>query len=37
MAKITVGKKSFYSKCFATLEEAAVARKELERLHWGTA
>jgi hypothetical protein len=37
MAKITVGKKSFYSKCFATLEEAAAARKELERLHWSLA
>ena len=35
MAKVTVGKKSIYSKCFATLEEAAAARKELERLHWG--
>jgi hypothetical protein len=35
MAKITVGKKSYYSKCCKTLEEAAVARKELERIHWG--
>ena len=35
MAKITVGKRSFYSKCFATVEEAAAARKELERIHWG--
>ena len=35
MAKITVGKKAFYSKCFPTIEEAAQARKELERLHWG--
>jgi hypothetical protein len=34
MAKITVGKQAFYSKCFATLEDAATARKELERLHW---
>ena len=34
MAKITVGKRSIYSKCFKTLEEAAAARKELERLHW---
>jgi hypothetical protein len=34
MAKITVGQKAYYSKCFATLEEAAIARKELERLHW---
>ena len=37
MAKVTLGKKSFYSKCFATLEEAAAARKELERIHWGVA
>ena len=37
MAKITVGKKSFYSKCFTTLEEAAAARKALERLHWSLA
>ena len=37
MAKITVAKQSVYSKCFATLEEAAAARKELERLHWGAA
>jgi hypothetical protein len=35
MAKVTVGKKSFYSKCFATVQEAAAARKELERLYWG--
>jgi len=35
MAKVTVSKKSFYSKCFKTIEEAAAARKELERLHWG--
>lgn len=31
---ITVKKKKYYSKCFATLEEAAAARKELEALHW---
>lgn len=37
MAKITLNKRSFYSKCFKTLEEAIVARKELERLHWGSA
>ena len=37
MAKVTVKKKSFYSKCFATVEEAAAARKELERIHWGVA
>lgn len=37
MAKVTVGKSSFYSKCFTTVEEAAAVRKELERLHWGTA
>ena len=35
MAKVTVNNKSFYSKCFPTVEEAAAARKELERLHWG--
>jgi hypothetical protein len=37
IAKITVGKKSYYSKLCATVEEAAAARKELERLHWGIA
>lgn len=37
MAKITVDKKASYSKVFATIEEAAAARKELERLHWGIA
>jgi hypothetical protein len=37
MAKVTVKKRSFYSKCFATVEEAAAARKELERLHWAPA
>ena len=35
MAKITVGKKSFYSKCFKTVEEAAMARKQLEIKYWG--
>ena len=35
MASITAGKKRFYSKVFITIEEAAAARKELERLHWG--
>jgi hypothetical protein len=35
MAKVSKGKKAFYSKVFATIEEAAAARKELERLHWG--
>ena len=34
MAKITVGKKAYYSKCFSTLEEAAAARKELELRYW---
>lgn len=34
MAKITVGKKAHYSKVVDTLEEAAQARKKLERLHW---
>ena len=37
MAKITKGKKAYYSKVFDTLEAAAAARKELERLHWGVA
>lgn len=37
MAKISKGKKSFYSKVFSTIEEAATARKELERKHWGIA
>jgi len=36
-AAVTVKKRKFYSKCFTTLEEATAARKELERLHWGTA
>jgi hypothetical protein len=30
-------KKKYYSKVCATLGEAASARKELERLHWGIA
>ena len=37
MAKITVGKKAYYSKVVATVEEAAAARKELELKHWGVA
>jgi hypothetical protein len=36
-AVITAKKKKFYSKCVRTIEEAAAARKELERLHWGVA
>ena len=36
-AKVTAKKKSYYSKLFATVEEAAIARKELEWLHWGVA
>lgn len=36
-AQITVNKKKFYSRACKTVEEAAVARKELERLHWGVA
>jgi len=35
MAKVTVGKRSFYSAVYDSLEEAAAARKELERKHWG--
>jgi hypothetical protein len=36
MAKITANKKSYYSSLCSTVEEAAAARKELERLHWST-
>lgn len=35
-AQITAKKAVFRSKAFETIEEAALARKELERLHWGT-
>jgi hypothetical protein len=35
IAKVTVGKKAFYSKRFKKIEEAAAARKQLECLHWG--
>jgi hypothetical protein len=35
LAEITAKKKKYYSKVCTTLEEAAKARKELERLHWG--
>jgi hypothetical protein len=34
MAKITVGKKAYYSKLCLTLEEAAAERKKLEHLYW---
>jgi hypothetical protein len=34
IAKISVGKNAYYSKVYLTLEEAAEARKELERKHW---
>jgi len=36
-ANITAQGKKFYSKCFERLEDAAAARKELERIHWGVA
>jgi hypothetical protein len=36
LAKITVNKKAYYSKLCNTVEEAAAARKELERLYWGS-
>ena len=36
-AEITAKGKKFYSAACNTLEEAAAARKELERLHWGIA
>lgn len=35
--EITVKAKKYYSKACNTIEEAAAARKELERLHWGIA
>jgi hypothetical protein len=35
-AEITAKKKKFYSKACETIEEAAAARKELERIHWET-
>ena len=34
-AAITAKSKKYYSKVCKSLEEAAAARKELERLHWG--
>lgn len=34
--EITVRKKKYYSRACSTVEEAAAARKELERLHWGS-
>jgi len=36
-AAITAQKKKYYSKVCKSVEEAAAARKELERLHWGIA
>ena len=36
MAKITVKKKSYYSKVFKTKEEAVEARKQLEVKYWST-
>jgi len=36
-AYVTSMKKKYYSKVFDTAEEAAIARKELERIHWGNA
>jgi len=35
-AEITAKKKKFYSKACSTIEEAVIARKELERIHWRT-
>ena len=32
--EITVNRKKYYSKACVTVEEAAVARKELEKKHW---
>jgi hypothetical protein len=37
LAEITAKKKKYYASLCTTLEEAAAARKELERLHWGVA
>ena len=34
IAKIAIGKKAYYSKVCSSIEEAAIARKELERIHW---
>lgn len=34
MAKIGIGKRAYYSKVCLTIEEAAAARKELERMYW---
>jgi len=34
LAKITANRISYYSKLCDTAEEAAAARKELERIHW---
>ena len=34
MAQITAKKRKYYSKCFNTIEEAIVARKELEKKYW---
>lgn len=34
-ANITANRKKYYSKVCSSIEEAAAARKELERLHWG--
>lgn len=36
-AEITVKTKKYYSKACNTIEDAAAARKELERIHWGIA
>lgn len=34
-ANITANGKKYYSKVCSNVEDAAAARKELERLHWG--
>ena len=36
MAEITAGGKKYYSRVYESLEDAVAARKELERVHWGT-
>lgn len=36
LAEITANRKKYYAPICNTLEEAIAARKELERLHWGS-
>jgi hypothetical protein len=34
MAKVTVKNKAYYSKCYKSIEQAIIARKELEEKYW---